>query len=199
MSDAWSGPDGHSPGEGAVHRRGAGWGAPSGDRSGGSGEHDVRRRQGRGGAQYGGSGRQARPHERRRTGLREVEKTPPYRLAPGATAPRRAREVVASRFHDHLDEDRLEDAMLLVSELVTNSVVHAGLDVDGWIDLTLTLRAEAVRVEVADSGHGFGAGDQGLPAPERIGGRGLFLVRALADRCDVAPEGTSRVWFELDR
>jgi anti-sigma regulatory factor (Ser/Thr protein kinase) len=124
---------------------------------------------------------------------------PAYRLAPTDGAPGRARQVVASRLQDELGEQRLEDALLLVSELVTNSVLHADLDQDGWIDVTVQCDSQAVRVEVEDSGEGFGETGHELPPPDHPCGRGLFLVRALSDRCGVAPGGSSRVWFELDR
>jgi anti-sigma regulatory factor (Ser/Thr protein kinase) len=192
VSDAWSGPDGHTPGQATVQRRGAWLASPSTERNGGSP------------ATRGASARRAAPtpgsrgpHDRRRPGPREEPSS--CRIAPGTTAPRRAREVVASRLTDHLDGERLDDAVLLVSELVTNSILHAELDDEGWIDLTVTLGSEAVRVEVADSGPGFGAQGHERPPPERITGRGLFLVRKLSDRCGVAATGTSRVWFELDR
>jgi len=106
---------------------------------------------------------------------------------------------VASRLDDELDRDRLDDAVLLVSELVTNSILHGELGDQGWIDVTVKVRSEAVRVEVADSGSGFGATRHELPPPDRTDGRGLYLVRELSDRCGVAPDGASRVWFELDR
>ena len=174
MGGPWSGPDGHRPGKATVHRRGAG----AGRRAGAQGSRG--------------------PHERRRPSRAEAD-PPPYRLTPGSGAPRRAREVVASRLAEELDQDRVEDAVLLVSELVTNSLLHAELGDGGWIDLTVRLGSQAVRVEVEDSGSGFGPRRHELPPPERVDGRGLYLVRELSDRCGVAPGGTSRVWFELDR
>ncbi len=84
-----------------------------------------------------------------------------------------------------------EDACLLVSELVTNSVRHgAGACV------RVRIEAEdlgALRCEVADDGSGFecAAADDAA-----LGGWGLCLVEVLADRWGVA-EGSARVWFEL--
>lgn len=83
---------------------------------------------------------------------------------------------------------------LLTSELVTNAVVHARSDVE----VTVSLGARAVRVEVADDG-------PGRPAVRRAGpdspsGRGLTLVDAVADRwgVDHAAPGKS-IWFEVRR
>ncbi|MFH8452553.1 ATP-binding protein [Streptomyces fungicidicus] len=99
------------------------------------------------------------------------------------------------------DEPLAETLILLVSELVTNAVVHTGRPAV----LRLSLPgAEAgagevtVRLEVADrSGR--------APVPrcvdgEATGGRGLALVDGLADRWGWSAEGTGkRIWCELDR
>jgi len=170
--------------------------APSDGRDGGS-RHAGQRGGSAHRTSHGPGGRG--PHEWQRIGRRDAEAAPAYRLAPTDGAPGRARQVVAGRLRDELGAQRLEDALLLVSELVTNSVVHADLGKDGWIDLTVRLDDQAVHVEVEDSGSGFGERGHDLPPPDRPCGRGLFLVRALSDRCGVAPPGSSRVWFELDR
>ena len=59
----------------------------------------------------------------------------------------------------------------------------------------MSLRAwdedDALVIEVEDDGSGFAGalpGDESLPDPDRIGGRGLFLVQALADDVDVRAE-----------
>jgi two-component sensor histidine kinase len=51
-------------------------------------------------------------------------------LGPDASAPRRARRVLRSELGSVLEADVLDQAMLLVSELVTNSVRHGGLRPD---------------------------------------------------------------------
>jgi anti-sigma regulatory factor (Ser/Thr protein kinase) len=197
VSSAWSGPDGPRPGEAAVHRHGAGWLAPSVERNGGSGAGDEGRRQPRGGSGASGPHPGSRPHERR--GREQGTAQTAVRLTPGSAAPRRAREIVASRLEGHIAEERAADAVLLVSELVTNSILHADLDEDGWIHLEVGVSPGAVRIDVSDTGRGFRAEGRERPSPDRVHGRGLFLVQALADRCGVAPGGSSRVWFELDR
>jgi anti-sigma regulatory factor (Ser/Thr protein kinase) len=106
---------------------------------------------------------------------------------------------VATRLEGSIEEERAAHAVLLVSELVTNSVLHAHLGENGWIHLVVEVSPEAVRIDVSDTGRGFRADGRERPSPDRVEGRGLFLVRALADRCGVAPNGSSRVWFELDR
>jgi hypothetical protein len=59
------------------------------------------------------------------------------------------------------------------------------------------LTPSALRVEVSDRGPGFAPAPH-RPSPVDAGGRGLFLVDALADRWGSADGGT-RVWFEVDR
>jgi anti-sigma regulatory factor (Ser/Thr protein kinase) len=95
---------------------------------------------------------------------------------------------------------RLHDVRLLVSELVTNAVRHAGLRAEDRIRLLVSLRDAVLRVEVHDPGSGF---ELHAPAPDpaRTSGWGLYLVAELADRWGLdAIEGRrgTRVWFELD-
>ncbi len=99
---------------------------------------------------------------------------------------------------DHLSPRRLEDAQLLVSELVTNAIRHADLDDDAVIKLVVMTRARALRIEVCDPGQGFEVTEP-VPDPARPSGWGLYLVRELSDRWGVDRHTGTRVWFELDR
>ncbi|GAA4861215.1 ATP-binding protein [Kitasatospora terrestris] len=116
----------------------------------------------------------------------------------------RARKWVRARLAGNgLDPDAsvAETLVLVVSELVTNAVVHTGSP--AVLRLTLPVVADAVastvRVEVADSSHA-------APAPRRAGcdedatnGRGLELVELLCDRWGWYPDGSGkRVWCEID-
>ena len=98
---------------------------------------------------------------------------------------------------DHLSPRRLEDARLLVSELVTNAIRHAGLADDDMIRLVVVTGDRALRIEVCDPGRGFEFEPQ--PDPARPSGWGLYLVRELSDRWGVERNKETRVWFELDR
>ncbi|MDX3510405.1 ATP-binding protein [Streptomyces caniscabiei] len=98
------------------------------------------------------------------------------------------------------DEPLAETLILLVSELVTNAVVHTGCP--AVLRLQLSGRRDGaigkVRLEVAD-------GSACPPDPrcadgDETGGRGLALVDVLADRWGWAHEGVGkRIWCELDR
>jgi len=87
---------------------------------------------------------------------------------------------------------------LLVSELVTNAIRHAGLDDGDTITLSVEASDRALRIEVSDPGPGFAA-DEPFPDPDHASGWGLYLVRELSDRWGVERNTLTRVWFELDR
>jgi anti-sigma regulatory factor (Ser/Thr protein kinase) len=102
----------------------------------------------------------------------------------------------------YLDPLVAENAELLVSELVTNSVRHAGLPAEAGIEFSLRASAEVLMVEVADAGRGFEGESPGRHVAEagnaRSSGWGLFLVDRIADRWGaVEGDGETRVWFEL--
>lgn len=109
-----------------------------------------------------------------------------------------ARQAVGD-LSDRLPEEVLGDVRLLVSELVTNALRHAGLGDDDRIGLAVGVTDSEVRVEVTDHGRGFDP--QAVPTdPEVAEGWGLYLVATLSDRWGAeSDERATRVWFELDR
>ena len=83
---------------------------------------------------------------------------------------------------------------LLVSEVVTNAVIHARSPIDVEIDLTA---GERLLVRVCDEGAGIPIVQ--CPGPWSEHGRGLGLVDATSKRWGVAPAARGKcVWFELD-
>jgi serine phosphatase RsbU (regulator of sigma subunit)/anti-sigma regulatory factor (Ser/Thr protein kinase) len=118
-------------------------------------------------------------------------------LPPTAESAGAAREAL-SPLGERLEESQLETVRLLVTELITNSVKHAGSG-DEPVTVTVELTPDAVRVEVSDSGEGFeppARPDEPLESPS---GWGLYLVERLAARWGVENEDRSSVWFELER
>jgi anti-sigma regulatory factor (Ser/Thr protein kinase) len=83
---------------------------------------------------------------------------------------------------------------LLVSELVTNSVRHAGRPAGAPLRIRAAAVDGVVRVEVHDRGHGW---VRRRSADGRPGGFGLSLVERLAARWGVNHEDGTCVWFEL--
>ena len=118
----------------------------------------------------------------------------------GAQAPRVARSVVAEWLADHVAPSVLETALLLVSELVSNSVRHSGVPEGEEVVVRVRLWRDGFRLEVEDPGRG------GVIAPQppdmlRGGGMGLQLVQTLSERWGVAraAEGPTCVWAQLPR
>lgn len=126
----------------------------------------------------------------------DVEQSPRmsarYQLAADRTAPAQARRLVRSKCW-HLPSDRLDAALLLTSELVTNAVVHC----EGAVLLGVHMAGDAVRVVVTDGGRGEVRVADDFRWPE--GGHGLRMVDALSTRWGVdRVDGAGKsVWFEL--
>ncbi|MFG2890940.1 ATP-binding protein [Streptomyces sp. NPDC048248] len=84
-----------------------------------------------------------------------------------------------------------EVATLLTSELVTNALVHA----KGGAVVTATL-TDRLRVEVRD--FVSRRPEPRAPTTDGTSGRGLMLVRSLADAWGIRSHGVGKsVWFEL--
>ena len=115
-------------------------------------------------------------------------------VAAGPDAPAAARNAVGTGLAGRVADDVLRDARLLVSELVTNSVRHAGLAADGVVHISADVTGGILRLEVDDAGT---AGRVAARPPSPEGGFGLHLVEALAHRWGVTREGCTRVWVEL--
>ena len=86
---------------------------------------------------------------------------------------------------------RSDDLALIVSELVTNAIVHGPGE---ELEVRLTGSREMIRVEVSDDGI-----EPFLwPGADYDGHRGLALVRKFSERCGVEHAPSTLVWCELD-
>jgi anti-sigma regulatory factor (Ser/Thr protein kinase) len=110
-----------------------------------------------------------------------------------AWAAARARDAIAAWFASELEAEMLQSAQLAASELATNAFLHGR----GRIELRADLDPNRLLVEVLDEGSGF---ERQIRAHDReaLGGRGLMIVDAEASRWGIH-EGTTHVWFELER
>ena len=95
---------------------------------------------------------------------------------------------------------RADDLRLLVSELVTNSVLHGGAGPDDSVHVHVERPDSRIRVEVCDDGRGWTEmmRSTSLDSEQPPGGWGLMLVGALADRWGVRAGERTCVWFELN-
>ncbi|MGW3459491.1 SpoIIE family protein phosphatase [Streptomyces olivaceoviridis] len=124
----------------------------------------------------------------RRT-LLSVAQDEPERIA-------EARQHLRGLLHDWASAEQVDSAVLLVSEMVTNVLVHTDADALLLAEVTGEGTGRRLRVEVFDTG-------DDLPHKRRPGelassGRGLMLIELLADGWGVDPRGEGKsIWFEL--
>jgi signal transduction histidine kinase len=114
-------------------------------------------------------------------------------LAPEPSSAAEARRFVRAALAEWGESTLVEVAALLVTELVTNAVLHTR----SGPEVTVRLAGQRLRVEVAD--------DNPTPpvrhrdSPRAGTGRGLILVGKLASAWGSEPAGTGKiVWFELE-
>ena len=102
-----------------------------------------------------------------------------------------ARRAIRERFADGLGCERTDELSLVVTELVSNAVVHG----QGAIKLAVRVDGDRVQGEVIDEGGGF-EHEPRAAGPRASAGRGLLIVNRLTTRWGVH-EGTTHVWFEM--
>ncbi len=92
-----------------------------------------------------------------------------------------------------LPADTMDAALLVVTELVTNALVHT----DGRVRLDLTLVNDRLRIAVTDASPRTPVKPTSL-SWEATGGRGILLVEAVSDAWGTVPvSGGKQVWSEL--
>ncbi|GGU59145.1 magnesium or manganese-dependent protein phosphatase [Streptomyces albospinus] len=107
-----------------------------------------------------------------------------------------ARRQLRAVLHDWADPDQVDSAVLMVSEMVTNVLMHTDGDALLVAEISGERGGRRIRVDVAD-------GSDELPHRRRPGelassGRGLVLMELLAAAWGVDPRGDGKsTWFEL--
>jgi len=94
----------------------------------------------------------------------------------------------------HLNDDIYGNIMIAVTEAVNNAIKHGNKSDSGKnVSLALSLEEGMIKFRVEDEGHGFDF--HNLPDPtspeniEKPGGRGIFLMKHLADEVDFTEQG----------
>ncbi|WP_405147665.1 ATP-binding protein [Sphaerisporangium sp. NBC_01403] len=106
----------------------------------------------------------------------------------------RAREWVRQKLG--VDHPALANVTLLVSELVTNAVIHSNSRNGGRVTLALADCYDFIHADVVDEG------SESVPQVSADifaeGGRGLFLVEVISDRWGIYADCAGRtVWFQV--
>lgn len=121
-----------------------------------------------------------------------------FELAAHPGSPARARRLTRTRLTGwSVCEDTCDAAALVVSELVTNAIVHTA---SRQIVCELQDEDELVRIAVRDEGCAPGEPQPSPRQPEEEHGRGLLLVDAMCLAWGALEQGTGLVvWAELPR
>ncbi|NNN33260.1 SpoIIE family protein phosphatase [Streptomyces sp. S3(2020)] len=107
-----------------------------------------------------------------------------------------ARQQLRELLHDWRSQDQIDSAVLLLSETLTNVLVHTDADALLLAEVRGEQGTRRLHVEVTDT-------SDDLPHVRRPGelassGRGLMLIELLADTWGVDPRGEGKsIWFEL--
>lgn len=93
-----------------------------------------------------------------------------------------------------INEDIYGNIMISVTECVTNAIVHGNqLDGNKKVDLELRLEDDSLNFTVVDEGPGFDYNQLSDPTSpenlEKIGGRGIFIMKHLSDEVKFEDEG----------
>jgi anti-sigma regulatory factor (Ser/Thr protein kinase) len=118
-----------------------------------------------------------------------------FTVAPEPESVPHARERVVELAQPFVDEERIADLRLVISEVITNAVRHGG---EGDMLVAVTPKQSYLCVQVTDTGDGFAPRPRAFE-PDDDGGFGLFLIERLTRRWGLTREDrNTRVWFEFD-
>ncbi|GHI88700.1 SpoIIE family protein phosphatase [Streptomyces xanthophaeus] len=136
-----------------------------------------------------GCGTPQRPSRPARRTMLTVAQAEPERIAG-------ARRQVRELLHDWADAEQVDSAVLMVSEMVTNVLMHTDGDALLVAEAVGELGERRLRIEVADASDELPHKRQ--PGEMASSGRGVLLMEMLADTWGVDPRGEGKsIWFEL--
>lgn len=101
-----------------------------------------------------------------------------------------------------LDEENAETFKLILSEAVTNAILHGNKeDKAKKVGITIQVSDDSISAEVKDQGAGFNPDENKNPVKEEnlldTSGRGIFLIRQFADYVEFKEKGTC-IHFRVD-
>ncbi|MFD7839082.1 SpoIIE family protein phosphatase [Streptomyces sp. NPDC059761] len=107
-----------------------------------------------------------------------------------------ARRQIRELLHDWADAEQVDSAVLMVSEMVTNVLMHTDGDALLVAEAVGELGTRRLRIEVADSSDELP--HKRHPGEMASSGRGVLLMEMLADTWGVDPRGEGKsIWFEM--
>jgi anti-sigma regulatory factor (Ser/Thr protein kinase) len=118
-----------------------------------------------------------------------------------------ARSSVSAARHalaDELDAEGVgtpmrDDAVLVLSELISNAIKHAAPLPDGEISVRWALQQDRLHLEITDGG-ALTRPQAAVAAVSAMGGRGLDIVRTICSEWGVTEDGNAvTVWADLPR
>lgn len=92
---------------------------------------------------------------------------------------------------------RLDDVMLVASELVSNAVLHSGCASGDMIEVRVERIAEHLLISVRDPGFSRNSTQVSLTNERPFGGLGLRVIEQIARRWGTERDHGYRVWAEL--
>ena len=103
-----------------------------------------------------------------------------------------------------IDDDMYGNIMISVTECISNAIIHGNLsNANKMVHLELRMQANLLECSIEDEGNGFDYTN--LPDPtdpeniEKLGGRGIFLMRNLSDEVKFEEKGKKTILsFYLD-
>jgi hypothetical protein len=143
-------------------------------------------------------------HLANRVGMAHLPSHPPaviHLIPVRREAPAIARRAVQQDVPLTTETEKVEDAKLVISELVQNVVLHSSLDDEAEFRVRVYTTTDRIRIEVEDRGSGFSRDELLPPWQDPWSGNGLRVVDAISSRwgAERSAKGGTAAWAEIDR